>query len=661
MPTKLPTFQDDLAQLDLEIPTADLTTQLVPRKTDKLPGEFDLSIPQAAGQSAKTKVPVNTRFGEKSGADIFSGGINYGTDFAASRGTRVATPEGNWQVVEAFDKATIEGPENAERGINRGYGNSVLIQNQETGEKLRFSHLTPGGVRVRQGQMLPGGSLVGLTGSTGNTAGQTGQHLDLEYYNPQGTISDVERTPYANQVFGVNAGGAGGDVRRGFFRTLFEGPQAMGKSIANAGNKIFMGNRHDRREMETGRVMQDLLGRQAVRAAESGDIEASKRIGNLERQQSASIANRFGEQGMEGREDFKRTLTGGARTLLTGLGLAAPATRMVPAMALGAGVSGAIGKLTGQNAAESAGRGAANALKVVGLTGLTGKAINQFVGRSHSTAGRSLLSGMANVVEDEGFTVSTEGRQSTGRERLFSFAIGSLAGAAGSIANKRKLAKEAVKQMEADNIEITPSGQPRDTRNGQFLEKPVQYINDMWKNKVKAKFDDSDIKFNNRGSVQLGPKTDDKAIEEALASGKTFGELQKINQRQTGLGELADIDDLTQQAKSPQRDQQIADLTQKILDAPKNSPLAAYQSSAKEYFKEIVGQPFDSFQNIRTSGVVNRALPGGTPFGQSQPVPSNAPLPAKTIEPIPRSAVERMTGHGGGGSLFQQDLAKFRE
>lgn len=138
---------------------------------------------------------VTQKFGNKSAVEKYSGGVNYGTDIAVPKGTPVAVPPGKWQVVEAFDKATAEGPNNRQGGINRGYGNSVLVKNVETGELMRFSHLSQ--VGVRPGQTIEGGAVFGKTGATGNVAGRTGQHLDLEYYDSRGRVSDVLKTPYA--------------------------------------------------------------------------------------------------------------------------------------------------------------------------------------------------------------------------------------------------------------------------------------------------------------------------------------------------------------------------------------------------------------------------------------------------------------------------------
>lgn len=151
----------------------------------KVPGGF----PQLKGGQDEIlpgKDRVTQAFGNRSAVEIFSGGVNRGTDFGAKRGTPVALPQGRWVVMESFGEAR-EGV----RGTNRGYGNSVKVRNQMTGEILRFSHL--GKVNVRPGQLVSSGQVVGLTGSTGNS---TGPHLDIEYISATGRLGDVRRSPY---------------------------------------------------------------------------------------------------------------------------------------------------------------------------------------------------------------------------------------------------------------------------------------------------------------------------------------------------------------------------------------------------------------------------------------------------------------------------------
>ena len=53
---------------------------------------------------------------------------------------------------------------------------------------VRYSHLNQ--VGVKPGQVVKGGQVVGLTGSTGNSSGP---HLDWEAYDAQGRLTDPLR------------------------------------------------------------------------------------------------------------------------------------------------------------------------------------------------------------------------------------------------------------------------------------------------------------------------------------------------------------------------------------------------------------------------------------------------------------------------------------
>lgn len=155
---------------------------------------FTNEIGQKIGDKFSGIIPrsrVTQTFGNKNPIERFSKGVNYGVDFGTKEGTPVNLPPGNWKVIESFG-----GAKSGKLGdpTNRGYGNSVLVQNLDTGEKLRFSHLSK--VGVSSGQTIKGG-LLGLTGRTGNV---TGAHLDLEYYNQLGKIADVLRSKYANYL-----------------------------------------------------------------------------------------------------------------------------------------------------------------------------------------------------------------------------------------------------------------------------------------------------------------------------------------------------------------------------------------------------------------------------------------------------------------------------
>lgn len=151
-------------------------------------------IKEGSGSILPGKFTVTKGFGQKNSADVFSGGINYGTDFSAKVGTEVAVPPGQWEVVKAYSQAIKKGF--IGNNENQGYGNSVLLRNTKTGEMMRFSHLSE--VGVNPGQVLSGNQVFAKTGDTGNV---TGPHLDLEYYNQNGKIADIFSSPYRKALF----------------------------------------------------------------------------------------------------------------------------------------------------------------------------------------------------------------------------------------------------------------------------------------------------------------------------------------------------------------------------------------------------------------------------------------------------------------------------
>ncbi len=156
----------------------------------------DFSSP-ISGQSAKLQpkslkgYPITQQFGNKSGVEVFSHGVNTGVDIGVPKNTPIALPEGTWKVVSAFS-----GAKNGYVGDNEnsGYGNSVLVRNIDTGETLRFSHLNSVNL---PSDTLKGGDVIGLSGRTGNT---TGNHLDLEYKNSNGQLGDFLQTNYAKSL-----------------------------------------------------------------------------------------------------------------------------------------------------------------------------------------------------------------------------------------------------------------------------------------------------------------------------------------------------------------------------------------------------------------------------------------------------------------------------
>ncbi|RLI98260.1 MAG: hypothetical protein DRP08_08270 [Candidatus Aenigmatarchaeota archaeon] len=151
----------------------------------------------AGGQQTalSTKPRITQRFGNISGVEVFSGGFNRGTDFGVKEGTKIATPPGRWEVIESFGGAKRKGF--IRNNDNRGYGNSVVLRNRITGEKIRFSHLSK--VGVKPGQIIDGGNVFALSGFTGNA---TGPHLDVEYIDERGRLRDILKSRYRSFFIG---------------------------------------------------------------------------------------------------------------------------------------------------------------------------------------------------------------------------------------------------------------------------------------------------------------------------------------------------------------------------------------------------------------------------------------------------------------------------
>ena len=156
---------------------------LIPNATGAVVG----LIPTPGQSSFKllsAKGPITQAFGNYNPAlyrGINKAMRNTGLDIGVPEGTNVNLPPGLWEVVDA-----------RRGGYNSGYGNTIKVKNTQTGEQLRFSHLSKI-AKIKAGQKLSGGVRVAQTGRTGNV---TGPHLDLEYYDKAGRVSDVLRSQY---------------------------------------------------------------------------------------------------------------------------------------------------------------------------------------------------------------------------------------------------------------------------------------------------------------------------------------------------------------------------------------------------------------------------------------------------------------------------------
>lgn len=188
--------KDDVQKFVVQRLALSLIKQKLAEKTGQIGGQVGgalqgaYQIPEQIGKGILSAFgPITQAFGNYNPAiEKYSGGVNYGVDIGVPMRTKVSLPSGEWKVIESSNKGDF----------NRGYGNSLLVQNTKTGEKLRFSHLDQL-ANLTKDQVLQGGINFGLTGATGNV---TGPHLDLEYYNQMGKAADVLRTIYGKELFG---------------------------------------------------------------------------------------------------------------------------------------------------------------------------------------------------------------------------------------------------------------------------------------------------------------------------------------------------------------------------------------------------------------------------------------------------------------------------
>lgn len=169
---------------------------ILQQNSGKLNIPADINVrPRQVNQPTNTKLlgssaAITQRFGNRNKIEIFSKGVNTGTDFRAAVGTPLRLPPGEWDILNTYD--TARGRGRIGDRTNQGYGNMVLAGNRETGDILRFSHLRD--IEVKRGDIVQGGLTIGSTGATGNV---TGPHLDLEYYDNTGRLRDIMQSPYS--------------------------------------------------------------------------------------------------------------------------------------------------------------------------------------------------------------------------------------------------------------------------------------------------------------------------------------------------------------------------------------------------------------------------------------------------------------------------------
>lgn len=129
--------------------------------------------------------PITQDYGNVNPIEPTPGNINYGTDLRtrdlAGPQRELKLPVGATVVKVLKDDGTRFG----DKSGHMGYGNSLLLR-LPSGEMLRFSHLSKV-LDVQEGDTIDPGETFGIPGTTGNTYGE---HLDLEYYDANGQVSN---------------------------------------------------------------------------------------------------------------------------------------------------------------------------------------------------------------------------------------------------------------------------------------------------------------------------------------------------------------------------------------------------------------------------------------------------------------------------------------
>ncbi len=117
-------------------------------------------------------------FGRYTGGLMFNGGRHYGIDFAMPTGTPI--------------KALTDGTVTQAGWVTGGGGNQVTLKEPNGRYHQWYMHMKNGGVKVKKGQKVSAGDLLGLSGNTGNS---TTPHLHIQrmkgYPSNETAMSDV--------------------------------------------------------------------------------------------------------------------------------------------------------------------------------------------------------------------------------------------------------------------------------------------------------------------------------------------------------------------------------------------------------------------------------------------------------------------------------------
>ena len=129
---------------------------------------------------------VTQEYGNINPIEPTVGNVNLGTDI------RTKDLPQNFYFTLPFEAKVVsitrdDGTRFGEQSGHQGYGNSVLLQ-LPNGSMIRMAHLSDM-ENFSEGDVVTPFDYIGTPGQTGNTYGE---HLDLEYYTPEGQVADPE-------------------------------------------------------------------------------------------------------------------------------------------------------------------------------------------------------------------------------------------------------------------------------------------------------------------------------------------------------------------------------------------------------------------------------------------------------------------------------------
>ena len=173
-------------------------------------------------------------------------------------------------------------------GREGGYGNYIVVESVDplTNRKVDvlYGHLADGGVRVRPGQRVSPGQIIGQQGGTGNVRSADGTIASVDFLAPRGAGSR-DMTPYSNfdqlrrhVVASLQSGASRPATRRGGGMTgLATYYTGSGGSDGVAGGPTANGEIYDPRKM-TAAVQWSLRGKYLNKWVTVEDLDTGNRV-----------------------------------------------------------------------------------------------------------------------------------------------------------------------------------------------------------------------------------------------------------------------------------------------------------------------------------------------------------------------------------------------